>query len=64
MLYRTRKSSIARRLAARLLGAVTSALAVFSRQYADTSYLEGMRDAELEDLGLRRTPERDYRPVV
>ena len=64
MLYQTRKSSIARQLAARLLGAVVSALASLPKQFADTQYLEGLRESELEDLGLRRTPERDYRPFV
>ncbi len=62
MLYRNRKPSTLRRLTARLLGLAGSMLTLLQRQYADTQYLEGLRDSELEDLGLRRTPERDYRP--
>jgi hypothetical protein len=39
-------------------------LAALQRQFADTQYLEGLRDTELEELGLHRTPERDYRPFI
>jgi hypothetical protein len=64
MLYQTRKPSMPRRLAARLPGLFASTLALLQRQFADTQYLDGLRDVELEELGLRRTPERDYRPFV
>jgi hypothetical protein len=64
MLYQTRKTSTARRLAAGLLGLLASAFAALPKRFADTEYLEGLRESELEDLGLRRTPERDYRPFV
>lgn len=31
---------------------------------ADLEYLDGKRPEELEELGLRRTEDRDYRPFV
>ncbi len=64
MLYRNRKPSLLRRLAASLQGLAASMLAALQRQFADTQYLEGLRDTELEELGLHRTPERDYRPFI
>ncbi len=60
MLYRNRKPSTLRRLQS----LAASMLAALQRQFADTQYLQGLRDTELEELGLRRTPERDYRPFV
>jgi hypothetical protein len=64
MLYQTHKPSMPRRLAARFLGLFASTLALLQQQFADTQYLDGLRDVELEELGLRRTPKRDYRPFV
>lgn len=45
-----------------LLAAAAGALASFSTRRRDLMYLDGMRPGELEDLGLRRSEDRSYRP--
>ena len=45
-----------------MLAVVTGTLASLLRSRADTAYLEGLRADELEDLGLRRGEDGQYRP--
>ena len=49
-------------LARRMLAVVTGTLASLLRSRADAAYLEGLRADELEDLGLRRGEDGQYRP--
>jgi hypothetical protein len=61
MLYKpTTRESIAERF----LRSIIFAFAALRRQHADTRYLEGLRPSELEELGLRRTDERDFRTFL
>jgi hypothetical protein len=64
MLYRTRRSDALRYVAARLLGAVLTVVASLKKQSADRRQLDGLRNSELEELGLRRTDQRDYRTFL
>lgn len=46
----------------RALGLVAGWLAGLVQSRQDGAYLEGLRDSELEDLGLRRDSDQRYRP--
>lgn len=45
----------------RMLAFVAGTLASLLRSHADTGYLGGLRPDELEDLGLRRSEDGNYR---
>jgi hypothetical protein len=64
MLYRTRRANALRHIASRLLGPLLRAVAALRKQLADTRHLDGLRPAELEELGLRRAYEREYRTLL
>ncbi len=61
MLYQPKTSTAAATLAAHVLGAITCLFAGIGRTHSDGAYLDGMRNSELEDLGLRRNDDGGYR---
>ena len=61
MLYRPleptpRRASMATRLAA----AIGRFFAALRSRHADTAYIDGLREDEVAELGLRRHDERDF----
>lgn len=62
MLYQPKPRTTAATLARRALGAIIGVLACVARTHSDDAYLDGMRDRELQDLGLRRGDDGGYRP--
>ena len=60
MLYRP-KTHTAAKFAKHVLGAITGLFAGIGRNHSDGAYLDGMRNSELEDLGIRRNDEGGYR---
>lgn len=60
MLYQP-KTRTAAKFAAHVLGAITGLFAGIARTHSDGAYLDGMRNSELEDLGLRRNDDGGYR---
>ena len=59
MLYQP-KTRTAAKFAKHLLGAITGWVAGIGRNHSDGAYLDGMRNSELEDLGLRRRDDGGY----
>ena len=64
MLYQPATTGKRKFRPAHLWTAVLAILDVLLARRADREYLDGMRPQELEDLGMRRTDVRDYRPFV
>ena len=60
MLYQP-KTRTAAKFAKHVLGAITGLFAGIARNHSDGAYLDGMRNSELEDLGLRRCDDGGYR---
>ena len=60
MLYQPKPRTTAATFARHVLGAITGLLAGIGRTHADGAYLDGMRNSELEDLGLRRRDDGGY----
>ena len=61
MLYQPKSRTTAATLARHVLGAITGLFAGIARTHSDGAYLDGMRNSELEDLGLRRHDDGGYR---
>jgi uncharacterized protein YjiS (DUF1127 family) len=60
MLYRPIEAAPRPQLTTRIWSALATALAGIGRQRADTQYLDSLSRRDLEDLGLRRSCDRDY----
>lgn len=60
MLYQPKPRTTAAMLAKNLLGAIAGMFAGIGRNHSDGAYLDGMRNSELEDLGLRRRDDGGY----
>jgi hypothetical protein len=61
MLYQPKSRTTAAMFARAVLGAIVGAFSGITRSQSDAAYLDGMRDSELEDLGLRRRDDGGYR---
>ena len=64
MLYQPTKTGKPEFRPARVWASVLSIFGTLMARQADLEYLDGMRPEELEELGLRRTEDRDYRPFI
>ena len=60
MLYQPKPRTTAAALAKNVLGAIAGMFAGIVRNRSDGAYLDGLRNSELEDLGLRRRDDGGY----
>ena len=60
MLYQPKPRTTAVTLARQALGAIAGLFSGIGRNRSDAAYLDGMRNSELEDLGLRRRDDGGY----